>query len=121
MGIIAVVDDAPEVVQWMSKALKSAGHRVIECIGSKDLEMRLGKEKPNLIFLDVVMPERDGYQVLRSLRRYEETSDIPVFLVSSKGEPTDVEWGMNQGAKGYLVKPFSEERLLDAVREALAS
>jgi twitching motility two-component system response regulator PilH len=72
-----------------------------------------------LVLLDVVMPGRNGYEVLRGLRRNEKTKNLPVLVISSKGEPTDIEWGKRQGANGYLTKPYTPDSLKQAVRELL--
>jgi twitching motility two-component system response regulator PilH len=87
--------------------------------GSENVEQRIEAEKPDAILLDVVMPGRNGYEVLRSLRRNQATKDIPVLVISSKGQPTDIEWGRRQGANGYLTKPYTPESLRKAVQELL--
>ncbi len=80
------------------------------------LEERVANDRLHLVLLDVVLPGRNGYQILRSLKKNEATRRVPVVLVSSKTEPTDVEWGKMQGADDYLTKPFSAEDLLHRVR-----
>jgi twitching motility two-component system response regulator PilH len=62
-----------------------------------------------------VLPERNGFQILRTLKRSATTRDLPVILVSSKREPTDIEWGKLQGAAEYLAKPFTAAELLQSV------
>jgi twitching motility two-component system response regulator PilH len=115
MAKVFVIDDAQEVVDFIAGVLRSAGHEVLGLKSALDLEARIESERPDLVLLDIVLPERDGFQTLRSLRRSAGTRDLPVVLVSSKGEPTDVEWGMIQGATAYLTKPFSPESLLGLV------
>jgi twitching motility two-component system response regulator PilH len=66
--------------------------------------------------MDVVMPSRNGYEILRKLRRDESTKNIPICILSSKQEPTDIEWGKRQGANDYLTKPYTPEALLGVVR-----
>lgn len=66
------------------------------------------------------MPGRSGYEILRSLRRTEGAKDIPVVVISSKGQPTDIEWGKRQGAAEYLVKPYSADALKAAVEKVVA-
>jgi len=116
MARIAVVDDAPEVLKLICGILEPEGHEVIALTGGEGLEDRIQADPPHLVLLDVVLPGRSGYQILRSLRRNEATRNLPVVLVSSKAEPTDVEWGRMQGADDYLTKPFSAEDLLGRVR-----
>jgi twitching motility two-component system response regulator PilH len=115
MARVLIVDDAQEAIDFMAGVLRAAGHQVITSRDGHGLEQTIERERPDLVLLDIVLPERNGFQVLRSLRRSEGTHELPVILVSSKSEPTDVEWGMMQGASDYLTKPFSPERLLGAV------
>lgn len=117
MAKVLVVDDAKEVVDLIENILRSAGHQVSGCLDATDLEARLKEEQPDLLLLDIVLPQRDGFQVLRSLRRSEATRELPVVLVSSKNEATDVEWGMLQGATDYLTKPFTRDALLKLVAQ----
>lgn len=115
MAKVLVVDDAREVIDFIAGALRTAGHEVSGCLDGDDLETRIERERPDLLLLDIVLPGRDGFQILRSLRRSEATRELPVVLVTSKSEPTDVEWGMLQGATDYLTKPFTPENLLSLV------
>jgi twitching motility two-component system response regulator PilH len=80
------------------------------------LEELISSERPNLILLDVVMPGRNGFQVCRELKSSAEFSTIPVILVTSKDTASDRYWGEQQGADGYVTKPFTREELLRAVR-----
>lgn len=115
MAKVLVVDDAKEVVDFIESVLGPAGHEVSGCLDGADLEARIERERPDLLLLDIVLPGRDGFQILRALRRSEELRDLPVVLVSSKSEPTDVEWGLLQGATDYLTKPFTPDNLLSLV------
>jgi DNA-binding response OmpR family regulator len=73
-------------------------------------------QRPNLILLDVVMPQRNGFQVCRDLKGHAEYSRIPVVVVSSKDQESDKFWAKQQGADGYVVKPFTAEQLLGAIQ-----
>jgi twitching motility two-component system response regulator PilH len=115
MAKVLVIDDAREVIDFVESALRSAGHEVSACRDGLDLEARIEREQPDLVLLDIVLPDRNGFQILRALRRSESTRTLPIVLLSSKKEPTDIEWGMMQGATGYLTKPFSAESLLSLV------
>ena len=81
------------------------------------LEETITNERPKLILLDVVMPERNGFQVCRELKRSSEFSAIPVILVTSKDTPSDRYWGEQQGADGYVTKPFTPDELMRAVKK----
>lgn len=116
MARIAVVDDAPEVLKLISGILESEGHVVTALADGEGFEERVEADGFDLVLLDVVLPGRNGYQILRNLKKQAATRAVPVVLVSSKTEPTDVEWGRRQGADGYLTKPFSADDLLASVR-----
>jgi twitching motility two-component system response regulator PilH len=75
--------------------------------------------KPDLIFMDVVMPGLNGFQATRKLSRDPSTQHIPIILVSTKDQETDRIWGLRQGAKGYLVKPPDASELLGLISELL--
>lgn len=115
MARVLVVDDAQEVVDYIDSVLSSAGHEVAGRVEGSDLETRIAEFHPDLLLLDIVMPDRNGLQILRSLRRSEHTRELPIVLVSCKSEPTDIEWGMVQGATDYLTKPFTPESLVSMV------
>ena len=78
--------------------------------------MALAKaELPDLILMDVVMPNLNGFQATRQLSREGSTRDIPVVLVTTKDQDTDRMWGMRQGARAYITKPFSESQLAEVI------
>ncbi|HVT59228.1 MAG TPA: response regulator [Thermoanaerobaculia bacterium] len=115
MAKVAVVDDAAEALDLMARMLRAAGHQVVTYGDGNGLEEKLSAERPDMVLLDIVMPERNGFQILRSLKRGAQTKSLPVVLVSSKTEPSDIEWGKLQGADDYLTKPFTAQQLLASV------
>ncbi len=117
MAKVMVVDDAYSELKLMESILKSAGHDVV-CLPDGDgLEERMVEERPDVLLLDIVMPNRNGYEILRSLKRDERTRSTPVVLVSSKNQESDRVWGKRQGADEYLGKPFTAEQLVTVVRQ----
>jgi twitching motility two-component system response regulator PilH len=116
MGKVMVVDDAYSELQVMESILRSAGHHVISYIDGDQLEDKIVSEQPDVVLLDIVMPKRNGYEILRGLRRDERTKQTRVVVVSSKNQDSDRAWGLRQGADDYLPKPFSPEQLLTAIR-----
>lgn len=118
MAKLLAVDDSLADLKLMESTLAPL-HQISIYQGSENIEQRIEAEKPDLVLLDVVMPGRNGYEVLRSLKRSETTKHIPVLIISSKGEPTDIEWGKRQGAGGYLTKPYTPEDLRKAVSTLL--
>jgi twitching motility two-component system response regulator PilH len=76
--------------------------------------------QPDLIFMDIVMPGVNGYQATRELAKDPETRQIPIIMVTTKGQETDRVWGLRQGAVDYLVKPVSAQALVEKATAALA-
>lgn len=119
MGKIVVVDDSYAELQLIESVLKGASHAVVSYPNTEKLEEKLLTDRPDLIIMDVVMPGRNGFQACRDLKNDERFKSIPVILCSSKGQESDKFWGQQQGANGYVVKPFKNEDLLAAVKKIL--
>jgi twitching motility two-component system response regulator PilH len=119
MSKIVVVDDSYAELQMIEGYLKSANHTVISYPNTDKLEEKLAADKPDVIVLDVVMPGRNGFQACRDLKNDERFKNIPIVLCTSKGQESDKFWGQQQGANGYVVKPFKAEDLLAAVKKAM--
>jgi twitching motility two-component system response regulator PilH len=116
MGKVMVVDDAYAELQVMETILRSAGHEVMTYHDGEQQEDKIAAEQPDVVLLDIVMPKRNGFDVLRALRRDSRTRQTRVVVVSSKNQESDRTWGLRQGADEYLPKPFTAEQLLSAVR-----
>lgn len=115
---ILLVDDSPAEIRLMESILVPK-YLVETCLGSSGVEEKAINLQPNLILLDVVMPNRSGYEVLRSLKRHKDTKHIHVIMVSSKGEETDIIWGKRQGASDYIVKPYTKDTVLKTISKYL--
>ncbi|HME12234.1 MAG TPA: response regulator [Candidatus Acidoferrum sp.] len=113
---VLIVDDSPAQVKLIHGLLEREGYAPIDLNDPRRVEETIAAEHPELVLLDVVMPERNGFQVCRELKASSEFGSIPVILVSSKDTPSDRYWGQQQGADGYVTKPFTREDLLRAVR-----
>ena len=116
MAKVMVVDDAYSELQVMETILRSAGHDVVTYLDGDQLEEKIVKDRPDVVLLDIVMPKRNGFEVLRSLRKDDRTRQTRVVVVSSKNQESDRLWGQRQGAADYLAKPFTAEQLLGVVR-----
>lgn len=121
MTKILIVDDSPAEVRLMQSLLDRAGYSSVAIHDPMRLEQVIEVEKPNLILLDVVMPQRNGFQACRDLKGHANYARIPVVLVTSKGTESDKFWGKQQGADGYVIKPFTGEDLLGAVRKLVGA
>lgn len=119
MSKIVVVDDSYADLQMIEGCLREAKHTVVSFASSDKLEEKVALEKPDLIVLDVIMPGRNGFQACRDLKNDDRCKNIPVILCTSKGNESDKFWGQQQGASGYIVKPFKTEDLLAAVKKVM--
>ena len=120
MARILVVDDSPSQLLGMKRIVEKLGHEVLTADDGV-LGVELCKaEKPDLVLMDVVMPNLNGFQATRALTREEATQHIPIVLVTTKDQETDRVWGMRQGAKAYLTKPFNENQLIEVINSLLA-
>ena len=100
----------------MQSVLQKAGYWSVAIGDPTRMEQTIDVERPSLILLDVVMPERNGFQACRELKGNAATRAIPVVIVSSKNTDSDKFWAQQQGADGYVIKPFTPAELLGAVQ-----
>ncbi len=114
---VLIVDDSPSQVKLMQGLLEREGYWPVGLNDPNRVEETIASERPSVILLDVVMPDRNGYQICRDLKGNAEFSSIPVIMVTSKDSVSDKFWGQQQGADGYVTKPFTREELLRAVRQ----
>lgn len=116
---ILIVDDSQAESRLMQSVLEQAGYWSVAISDPLKIEQTIEVERPALILLDVVMPQRNGFQACRELKGHAEYGRIPVVLVTSKSGASDKFWGEQQGADGYVVKPFTPAQLLGAVQKFL--
>ena len=121
MALVLIVDDSPTEVHVLGGYLKKHGFDIVAAADGREGIDKARVLSPDLILMDVVMPGMNGFQATRELARAPDTANIPVVMVTTKGQETDKIWGMRQGAKDYLVKPVSEAQLVEKVRAALGS
>ncbi len=119
MAHILVVDDSPTETHIISTTLEKQGHRVSVAVDGKDGVEKATQLNPDLILMDVVMPELNGFQATRQLTKQPATANIPVIMVTTKDQKTDKMWAERQGAKGYITKPFVEDDLIQEVNRLL--
>lgn len=119
MRTILIVDDHNDIRENTAEILSLSGYKTLTAEnGKKGIEIAT-KEKPDLIICDIMMPELDGYGVLHLLRKNEDTALIPFIFLSAKTERADVRKGMDMGADDYIMKPFDDIELLNAVETRL--
>jgi two-component system alkaline phosphatase synthesis response regulator PhoP len=112
---ILVVDDEESVRQVVSFTLEQAGYEVESSADGDDCLEKVYSFRPDLILLDLMMPLVDGWEVLRLLRSNPETADIPVVILTAKGEIYDKMFALQQGAADYITKPFGKRELLERI------
>lgn len=113
---VLVVDDSVAAVKMMQGILEQGGYVSVGLSDPRRIEEAITMENPGVILLDVVMPERNGFQICRDLKGNSLFGGIAVILVSSKNTTSDKFWGQQQGADAYIGKPFTPEELLATVR-----
>ena len=119
MAMVLIVDDSPTEVHVMRQALRKQGYDTAAAADGAE-GIRMAQElKPDLILMDVVMPGVNGFQATRQLSKDPETADIPIIMVTTKGQETDRIWGMRQGAIDYIIKPFADTELVAMARSVL--
>ena len=120
MAKILIVDDSPSQLLGIQRIVEKLGHESITAEdGAAGVEVAK-RELPDMVLMDVVMPNLNGFQATRTLSREATTKHIPVILVTTKDQDTDRVWGMRQGAKAYITKPFSETELSELIGQYLA-
>jgi DNA-binding response OmpR family regulator len=116
MEKILTVDDEPRFIRLIEANLHTAGYEVLTAADGRTAIDIVANQSPDLVLLDVMMPEMDGFQTLDRIREF---SNVPVIILTAKGEETDRVEGLNRGADDYVVKPFSANELLARVRAVI--
>lgn len=121
MAKILIVEDSPTQLEGLKRAVEHMGHLPF-CAGDGDEAIQMALEiKPDLILMDVIMPNHNGFQATRTLARNENTSHIPVIILTSKTGEADRLWGLRQGAKEFLTKPVDPNHLTSVIEQHLSS
>ncbi len=116
MTTVLVIDDSPSEMAKFRDILTKNNFTILEATnGERGIQLAT-EHVPDVILMDVVMPEMNGFQATRKITRNKITAHIPVIIVSTKDQETDRVWGKRQGAKEYLTKPFSESELLNIIK-----
>lgn len=119
MQKIYIVEDDKNIAEIEQFALKNAGYSVEIFKNAKDFEEQIKAEYPDLVILDVMLPDRDGLSILRDLRTGAGTAKIPIIMVTAKTTEMDKVKGLDQGADDYITKPFGIMELISRVKAVL--
>jgi DNA-binding response OmpR family regulator len=116
---ILVVDDEPNVVRTLTFVLVKEGYEVSSAVNGEEALVKARESKPNLMFLDVMMPKKNGYEVCQELKSDAGTRDIHIIILSAKGQEADKEKALSVGANEFMTKPFSPITVIGRVKELL--
>ncbi len=117
--VVLVVEDEPDVLELICLNLTAAGFRAVRASNGTDGLEKAMSDLPDLIVLDLMLPELDGLEVCKTLRRNPATADLPILILTAKAEPADRVQGLELGADDYLTKPFSPRELVLRTRSLL--
>ena len=117
---ILVVDDEPEIIELVEFNLKQAGYAVTTAADGAEALKKIRTQKPDLIILDVMLPEMDGFEICKALRLDAATAKVPIIMLTAKAAEIDRVLGLELGADDYLTKPFSPRELMLRVKKILA-
>ena len=114
--LVLVADDEPRITKLVSIALSEEGFRVVTASGGEEALLKAEEVRPDIVLLDIVMPDLDGIEVMRQLR---ERRPVPVILLTAKGSTADKAKGLDLGADDYIAKPFHPDELAARVRAVI--
>jgi len=116
---ILVVDDDEHIQKSLSQYLEMEEFDVDVASSGQEALERAGSQTPDLVLLDIMMPEMDGFEVVERLHQEAPTAKVPIILLTARGQDTDVIRGYHMGVSSYLTKPFNLDELVETIREVL--
>lgn len=119
MAKILIAEDEPDIRDLIAFTLRFAGHEVIAVANGLEAVASTAQEMPDLVLLDVRMPQMTGYEACRKIKTDLATKDTPVIFLSAKGQESEIREGFDAGAYEYLLKPFGPDELTKRIRELL--
>ena len=119
MARILIVDDSPSQLLGIKRIVEKLGHEALTAEDGAAGVEAARRERPDLILMDVVMPNLNGFQATRTISKDADTAHIPIVLVTTKDQETDKVWGLRQGAKAYVTKPIKEDELIKTLHDLL--
>lgn len=117
--VIAALDDEADILELLKVNLQKAGYRFEGFQEAEDLLRYLAREKPSLIILDLMLPDTDGLEVCRQIRKSEDLAQIPIIMLTARGDESDKVVGLELGADDYVTKPFSVKELVARIHAVL--
>jgi two-component system phosphate regulon response regulator PhoB/two-component system alkaline phosphatase synthesis response regulator PhoP len=116
---VAIVDDEPDLVELVTVHLKRAGFETRAFLDGQSFMKYLSRQQPDLVILDLMLPDADGMEICKYLRSNKESAALPIIMLTAKGDETDRVLGLELGADDYITKPFSVKELVARVKAVL--
>lgn len=116
---ILIVDDESDIVAMLESILKRRGYNIVTALDGESCLKKASDEKPDLILLDIVLPDINGFEICKRLKEDEKTKDIRVVILTALSEEKDLSKGLEEGAYSFISKPFAIADLLDKVKDVL--
>ncbi len=120
MSTALIVDDVQTDLMILTSYLETLGWRVISAMNGEEALTYLSSNKPDIVFLDVVLPGRSGFEICRAIKSQTDTQQIPVVMCSTKNTDMDRFWGLKQGADLYLTKPVNRQDFATAIQKLVS-
>ncbi|WP_163834947.1 response regulator [Spartinivicinus ruber] len=119
MAKILIVDDSETMIEGHKAILEGLGHTIYSAESGEEGVEKAIEILPDLILMDIVMPKMNGFQATRKITTDDRTKHIPVVILTTKDQKTDIMWAKRQGAKGYLIKPANKKELASTIDQLL--
>jgi two-component system, chemotaxis family, response regulator PixH len=120
MSTALIVEDVQTDLMILTSYLENLGWRVIAAMNGEEALTYLNSNKPDIVFLDVVLPGRSGFEICRTIKTQTTTQQIPVVMCSTKNTDMDRFWGLKQGADLYLTKPVSRHDFVEVIQKLVS-
>ncbi|MCY7337401.1 MAG: response regulator [Chamaesiphon sp.] len=120
MSTALIVEDVQTDLMILTSYLENLGWRVIAAMNGEEALTYLSSNKPDIVFLDVVLPGRSGFEICRAIKSQTDTQQIPVVMCSTKNTDMDRFWGLKQGADLYLTKPVNRQDFTTAIQKLVS-
>jgi DNA-binding response OmpR family regulator len=121
MAKILIAEDEKDIRELIVFSLTYAGFQVVAAVDGQEAVEKALETKPDLIMMDVRMPRMTGYQACQKMKTMDETKDIPVVILSAKGQESEIQTGLDAGAYEYILKPFAPDELIERVKDIIAN
>jgi DNA-binding response OmpR family regulator len=121
MAKILIAEDEKDIRELIVFSLTFAGFDVVPAVDGQDAVEKALEAKPDLIMMDVRMPRMTGYEACAKMKTMDEIKDIPVVILSAKGQESEIQTGLNAGAYEYILKPFAPDELIQRVKDIISS